>query len=313
VEKDTTGGNGTFNFTSDIPGNSSFSITTANNVGSQTFTGIAPGTYHVTETAKAGWTQLDSECSTSGVAVTAGSAPVCVITNTNNKLLGQIRGTKYEDRDGDGKLKDGDHHRLAGWTIYIDKNNNNVLDPGELSTVTDSHGNYRFNNLPAGTYVVREVNQSGSGWVQTYPSNFSYSIDLKAGKISKNNNFGNFKLGSISGMKFNDVNGNGRKDNGEVGLAGWTINLKGPGASGPTVFAVTDASGNYSFTGLSAGTYSLSEVAQTGWTQTMHPGLVKIQSGTNFTRGNFGNTQKILHDRDYRPGPWPWLQPFKFN
>ena len=144
--------------------------------------------------------------------------------------------------------------------------------------------------------------------MSTYPSatasSDTYTINLAAGKISKKDDFGNFKLGSISGMKYNDANGNGKKDNGEVGLAGWTINLKGPGANGPTVSTVTDGSGNYSFTGLKAGTYTLSEVAQTGWHQTQHPGKVKINSATAATKDNFGNTQRPLDsDGDYDGSP----------
>ena len=297
VEKDTIGGNGTFSFTSDIPGHTSFSITTASGVGSQTFTGLTPGTYHVTEATQAGWTLTDNtECS--AATVTAGSASVCVITNTKNPKLGEIRGTKYEDINGDGKLSNGDHHRLAGWTIYLDTNNNGVLDSGEPSSVTDNHGNYRFLSLPAGTYHVREVGQSGL--IETVPSSGSYTIALGVGQIAKKGNFGNFHLGTISGMKYNDANGNGKKDSGEVGLLGWTINLKGPGPNGPTVSTTTDAGGNYSFTGLAAGTYTLSEVQQAGWHQTQHPSPIKVISSTNATKDNFGNTQRPLDsDGDY--------------
>jgi hypothetical protein len=298
IEKDSIGGNGTFNFTSNIPGGSSFSITTASGVGySQTFTGLTPGTYNVTEVAKSGWTQTDSECS--AVVVTAGGVDTCIITNTNNKLLGEIRGTKYSDRDGDGKLSDGDHHRLAGVTI-------NLTGPVTASTVTDSHGNYHFSSLPAGTYHVNEI--SPSGWVETYPVSGSYTIVLAAGKISKKDDFGNFKLGSISGMKYNDLNGDGRKDNGEVGIASVTINITGP--NGFTATTHTDANGNYSFTGLKAGTYTLSEVIPTAtpaWRQTDHPSKVRIQSGTVSTNDNFGNTQKVIvgrgdHDNDFSYG-----------
>ena len=299
IEKYAIGGNSTFNFTSDIPGGASFVITTVAGVGySQTFANLTPGTYHVTEVnMPKGWTQTDNECS--AITVTAGQSAICAVTNTSNKLLGLIRGTKYIDRDGDGTLKDGDHHRLAGVTIYLDTNNNSALDAGEPSTVTDSHGNYRFNGLVAGTYYVREVVQTG--WVQTAPVSGVYKITLTAGKVSKKNNFGNFKPGTISGMKFNDENANGRKDNNETGLAGWTINLKGP--HGFTASTVTGADGSYSFANLGAGVYTLSEVMQTGWTQTAHPGSVRIQSGTVSAKNNFGNTQKTIHkpdkDHDY--------------
>ena len=73
-------------------------------------------------------------------------------------------------------------------------------------------------------------------------------------------NFGNFKLGEICGVKFNDLNGNGKKDDGEPGLAGWTITLTPGGAT-----MVTDADGHYCFSGLFTGDYTLTETLQDGW------------------------------------------------
>ncbi len=289
VQKDANGGNGTFNFTgSNSIG--SFSITTTGGSGSQTFSNLTPGTYSVTESSAKGWTIMDNECTS--VVVAAGAAPVCIISNTNNKLLGEIRGTKYEDRDGDGTLKDGDHHRLSSWTINLYKSS----APSTLiaSTNTDGHGNYHFSGLVAGSYVVSEVMQGG--WKQTVPGGTgSYTVSLSAGQIAKHKDFGNFNFGTISGMKYNDLNGDGRKESNEPGLSGWKINLKGPGLSGPTITTTTDASGNYSFIGLKAGMYTLSEVipsATPAWHQTQHPGTVKIQSGTNMAKANFGNTQR---------------------
>jgi hypothetical protein len=53
---------------------------------------------------------------------------------------------------------------------------------------------------------------------------------------------------------------------------------------------VTDASGNYSFTNLPAGTYRLQEVGQPGWVQTTaNPPDVTVLSGLNITGVDFGN------------------------
>ena len=48
------------------------------------------------------------------------------------------------------------------------------------------------------------------------------------------------------------------------GLAGWCVGLSGP----VSATAVTDASGNYLFSGLPAGTYTVCETVQSGWHQT---------------------------------------------
>ena len=51
---------------------------------------------------------------------------------------------------------------LAGWTIQLDKDANGTVD---ATTATDANGNYSFTGLTAGTYRIREWNQSG--WSQT--------------------------------------------------------------------------------------------------------------------------------------------------
>ncbi|NUQ61376.1 MAG: S8 family serine peptidase [Pirellulales bacterium] len=80
--------------------------------------------------------------------------------------LGEIRGQKFEDLDRNRRKDDGEAG-LAGWTIFIDGNNNGLLDDGESSTVTDAAGNYTFTDLQPGTYTIGEVIQVG--WEQTSP------------------------------------------------------------------------------------------------------------------------------------------------
>ena len=89
--------------------------------------------------------------------------------------------------------------------------------------------------------------------------------------------------GQISGMKFNDLDGDGVKDTGEPGLQGWTIQLCADSACN-TVLATTttDASGNYSFSvtpdadksDVENDGYYVREVNQSGWTQTAPAGNV---------------------------------------
>ncbi len=80
---------------------------------------------------------------------------------------GEISGSKWNDFNGDGK-QDANEPGLAGWTIYLDDNQNGQLDSGETSTKTDINGDYTFTNLNPGTYTVAEVLKPG--WEQTFPS-----------------------------------------------------------------------------------------------------------------------------------------------
>ncbi len=84
----------------------------------------------------------------------------------NQPLFGQIHGTKFNDLDGDG-ARDAGEPPLQGVTIYLDTNDNGVLDIGEPETLTNADGEYWFMDLPADDYVVREV--VPGGFEQTSP------------------------------------------------------------------------------------------------------------------------------------------------
>ena len=73
--------------------------------------------------------------------------------------------------------------------------------------------------------------------------------------------------GTIVGLKYLDVNRNGRFDNGDVGLSSWTIRLDDPQTH------LTDSGGNFTFSVL-PGTYIISEVLKPGFTNTSPTSMV---------------------------------------
>jgi ELWxxDGT repeat protein len=79
----------------------------------------------------------------------------------------------------------------------------------------------------------------------------------------------------IRGLKWNDLDGDGIKDTNESGLKDWKIyldtNTNGQLDTGE-VSTTTDNDGNYSFTNLRPGTYTVTEEMQPGWKQTF-PGV----------------------------------------
>src|SRR3984885_1248006 len=76
--------------------------------------------------------------------------------------------------------------------------------------------------------------------------------------------------GSISGVKFNDLNGNGVMDAGEPGLPGWTVyvdyNNDGVFDSATEPSAVTGAGGTYTINNVTPGDWNVREIGQVGWT-----------------------------------------------
>jgi RHS repeat-associated protein len=101
---------------------------------------------------------------------------------------GRIEGGSFEDIDGDS-MRDEGEPGLSGWTIYLDVNNNSILDDGERSTVTDTDGAYAFPNLFPGTYFVTEV--VPAGWVQTAPTEAIYNVAITGGSNITGIDFGN--------------------------------------------------------------------------------------------------------------------------
>ena len=75
-----------------------------------------------------------------------------------------------------------------GIEVYLDRNNNGVLDNREPTAITDENGVYQFNELAPGTYTVRQVN---NGFDQTLPGDPAYTVELGDGEIIGNLDFGN--------------------------------------------------------------------------------------------------------------------------
>ncbi|MDH4241634.1 MAG: DNRLRE domain-containing protein, partial [Phycisphaerae bacterium] len=104
--------------------------------------------------------------------------------------------------------------------------------------------------------------------------------------------------GGISGIIFNDLNGNGVLNGGEPGLAGWEIyldlNNNGQLDTGERN-TITGPDGSYEFSSLVADTYTVAEVMQAGWKQT-YPAVggahsVTVTEGATTENINFGNWQ----------------------
>jgi hypothetical protein len=264
------------------------SATTGAN-GDFTFPNLPAGTYSVREIVPP-----NSQPTTPNpVTVTLQTSPATV--NFGNQaipaVLGSITGITFNDADGNGTQTAGEVS-VSGVTVFLDTNNDGILDAGETSANTGANGDFTFPNLPAGTYNVREVVPSFTQPTTPNP----VPVTLTAGQTTPATvNFGNrFLPGTISGIKFNDTNGNGTQDTGEIGIPGVTIfvdtNNNATPDTGETQ-ATTGNEGSYSLPNLQTGTYNVREVVPTGFTATTpNPRRVPLDPGQTST-ANFGNQQ----------------------
>ena len=177
-------------------------------------------------------------------------------------------------------------HRLSG-KVYYDANDSSSYTDGEegfkditvellrpdgsvvATTTTDADGNYSFTRLAAGDYTVK-VTKAGAiaDLTQTEDpdatkDSTSGTVTLNAGNpVQENINFGYVKKHSISGTVYLDQNRDKTKDGGDIAQSGVTVKLV-DGSGAVVATTTTDADGNYSFTGLNDGTYTV-QVDKTG-------------------------------------------------
>ena len=320
------------NGTKDAADTTVAATTTTGSGGTYTLS-LAPGKYIVCETQQGGWIQsfpANTACGASaggwGITLTSGQLD-------NNNDFGNYRnatktGVKFEDLNANS-VKDAGEGGLPGWTIsaIVDTNGNGTLDAGEntvaASNVTDATGTYTL-SLKPGKYIVCETQQNN--WFQSWPANTlcganagGWAITLASGDVDSGNDFGNYRNATKSGQKFRDMNGDGVKDAGDPGVAGFVINafldansngILDPSETTIAGTATTNASGNYSIN-LRPGRYIVCEVQQTGWNQTFPANTVcagkggwgiSLVSGQLDTGNDFGNVKVANANIQITPG-----------
>ncbi|MDP6542587.1 MAG: SdrD B-like domain-containing protein [Phycisphaerae bacterium] len=254
--------------------------------------------YIIREVNQPGWVQSFPAGQRYGVGLEYGqSIPG---KDFGNYQLASISGQKFEDLDGDG-VKDTGELGLDGWTIeLVDPATGDVIETqvtasldvdesGAIDPETEM-GLYSFEDLIPGDYELREVLQDG--WAQTYPGAGPYSPTLISGEAITDKDFGNAWVGSISGQKFEDLNGDGIKDTDELGLDGWTIELVDADTAVVLDSQLTSGGGLYSFVDLVIGNYEVREVQKIGWVQTLPATSIYTTSlayGQHVTDKDFGN------------------------
>jgi YVTN family beta-propeller protein len=262
------------------PGIPGVTVTVKDNLGnSYTAVTDANGNYHVTVPADGVRTYTVQP--TAGVpsgysatppiphnvpALTPGSQYLCADFGYDSPATATIGGTQYEDTDQDGYL-DPIEPRLAGVSVaLVDPASGNVI----ATTTTNTNGDYSF-TVPPGTYrvVVTDTQHRLDNYAvgpitgntaDSYSKAQPWNVTVPASGTDYRGDFGYVKsvpLGTIGNQIWVESDGDGvfEPANGESGVEGVTVNLYLNGQLYATT--TTGAAGDYVFTSLPAGSYTV--------------------------------------------------------
>lgn len=258
--------------------------TTSGSGGAYAFANVGPGAYTVSELVPAGWTQT---VGVGGYSV-SGQSGHNVTDNFAQFHNVSISGVAYTDLTGNGFSSD--DTPMAGVTVDLFVNGSSS---STATATTGSNGAYSFANLGPGSYTVQEV--VPAGMTETGGA-AGYTNGAQSGQNVSGDNFDNYlpPSGAINGYVFCDDNLDGvfgqtvqdgtvDPESGE-GLA--TLTLTGTTTTGSSVSMTTTTASNgyYSFSGLAAGTYtvSLTGFSPNHQAEQSH-GSVKISESTTET------------------------------
>ncbi|MBK7434709.1 MAG: carboxypeptidase regulatory-like domain-containing protein [Chitinophagaceae bacterium] len=273
------------------------------------FTDVAPGTYTVgvslppafvfttNSGVVSGATNSDiipATGRTASFAVNAGDQITYVDAGIKNQQSanGSIGDYVWNDINKNGIQETGEQGIPNVTVRLINATTNAVV----ATTATDATGKYIFNDLAAGNYIVEFVTPAGyTTTTRLNPanpllSNTDSDVDPATGRTAAftlgaaqritfvdagywlTNSPGTAKLGDYIWL---DANQNGVQDAGEPGVKGMTVTLYNAGGTAINL-TLTDANGNYLFTDLAAGNYSV--------------GFSNLPAGFTFTVQGAGTT-----------------------
>jgi len=171
-----------------------------------------------------------------------------------------IGDTIYSEQSGVVGVQDGTDPGIANVLVTLTPPSTVDLGLGNgvsISQFTDSNGNYSFVGLPDANYVISVAQPSGSTQTQDPDggSDNSSNVSISGGTTNNDQDFGytnNVPTGLIGDRIYNDSNGNGIQDAGELGLAGINVELCGDLDDDDSTVntcrvETTDADGDYLF------------------------------------------------------------------
>jgi hypothetical protein len=184
----------------------------------------------------------------------------------------------FEDLNADGVMQSGDTGESGVGVTLKDMTGATVA-----STTSDSSGNYEFSAVDPGEYTVNFDVPTG---MNLSTGSASQYVMVLAGHTVAPINAGLYAFGSVSGLVWEDANGNGTRDTGEAPSSGVLVTLNDLFGD-PVGYAETDSNGAYSFPELVPGDYQVA---------------IEAPDGSYFTKQDQGTDDTIDSDVDRGDG-----------
>ena len=317
-----TDANGNFSFTG-VPPGASYTLTCSSCAApaglSNSTTPLAwPGSGGGT----AGGTQAVPQIT--GISLTGGASAAINNLFTKTPPAQQIGGTVYFDPDNSGGAFTGADSPVTGITLELLDAGGTVLG----TATTNAAGQYLFSSLtlpalapgagyqvrlatpPAGTIagITTAGNVGGTPTGAATAAGVSPAvvsgINLGAAQQSVQNNFPLVSDIRVAGRVFEDRDLSGSFGGTDVGLAGNTITLLGTDAFGNSItrFTTTDGTGQYSFTGLAPGNYTVRQTQPLTYSSVLNSAGT-VTGGSAGTVGPLGGaTETVALSFNATPG-----------
>ncbi len=261
--------------------------------GTYVFSDLVPGVYKVSVNVPPAY--IATMPTSQVVEVVAGLAVADL--NFAMSWPRNVQGVVYQEIDAPGHItgtRDLDEPGIPGVEVDIfkDVDGNRVINfADELlgSTFTDGSGNYVIVNVPPGLHLIRFLLPGGT-------ASDPLPLELVSGEVmgAYQKDMG-LAVGAITGVVWNDADGDGDVDPGEAPLSSVRVllyaDLNGSGsieADETAVQRVTAGDGSFAFAGVAGGDYVL-----TVDSQTVAAGWVPQSSADNAFKLALGETKAI--------------------
>lgn len=284
--------------------------------GTYTFSGLGVGNYQAAITIPS-WYYVSPLANDNDAVVNGARAivtPIDVVANTSvtNKDFGlvpyspDISGRIWIDTDSDGTI-DATETRVSGLLVGLYLSTDTSYASPVRTTYTDSNGAYIFPQLDPGNYRVAALTPDGH-YVTVLANDNDAEADGSHAVINgltiTMGSIPNLDIGfvpilnSVSGKIWYDTDWDGMIGTSEQGVFDMTVNLylsSDTTFSNPIATTQTDGEGNYSFSGFSAGSYTVATMTPSGHYVTILGDNNAVANGGNGVIAGlvFGNSTEL--------------------